>query len=455
MKKHLNKRLLSLVMAFCMLLSLAAPVAAAPASKVSFTQIDNSAVTADLLTKADDDLNTMSDYVDTDVVRVSIFLEDQSTIMAGFTTDSIAANSQAMAYRANLKEKQAETTAAIEKTIGGKLDVVWNLTLAANVISANVKFGQIEAIKAVEGVRAVLVETCYQPDVVKADEVNDPNMATSSAQIGSAAAWAAGYTGAGSRIAVIDTGSDTDHQSLNAEAFEYALAQLAEKAGVSYEEYVASLDLLDADEIAAVADQLNAPVAGEAYINAKLPFGYNYIDESLNVTHDLDTQGSHGSHVAGIATANSYIPTEDGFVSALSSAMVQGVAPEAQLITMKVFGKAGGAYDSDYMAAIEDAIVLGCDSANLSLGSGNPGTSRNATAEYQAILDSLTKAGIVVAMSAGNSGYWAENAYNAGYLYAEDVSMQTNGSPGSFTNSLSVASVDNDGRPVTPSTSAI
>ena len=444
--KHLNKRLLSLVMAFCMLLSLAAPVAAAPASKVSFTQIDNSAVTADLLTKADDDLNTMSDYVDTDVVRVSIFLEDQSTIMAGFATDSIAANSQAMAYRANLKDKQAETTAAIEKTIGGKLDVVWNLTLAANVISANVKFGQIEAIKAVEGVRDVLVETCYQPDVVKADEVNDPNMATSSAQIGSAAAWAAGYTGAGSRIAVIDTGSDTDHQSLNAEAFEYALAQLAEKAGVSYEEYVASLDLLDADEIAAVADQLNAPVAGEAYINAKLPFGYNYIDESLNVTHDLDTQGSHGSHVAGIATANSYIPTEDGFVSALSSAMVQGVAPEAQLITMKVFGKAGGAYDSDYMAAIEDAIVLGCDSANLSLGSGNPGTSRNATAEYQAILDSLTKAGIVVAMSAGNSGYWAENAYNAGYLYAEDVSMQTNGSPGSFTNSLSVASVDNDGK---------
>ena len=139
--KHLNKRLLSLVMAFCMLLSLAAPVAAAPASKVSFTQIDNSAVTADLLTKADDDLNTMSDYVDTDVVRVSIFLEDQSTIMAGFATDSIAANSQAMAYRANLKDKQAETTAAIEKTIGGKLDVVWNLTLAANVISANVKFG--------------------------------------------------------------------------------------------------------------------------------------------------------------------------------------------------------------------------------------------------------------------------------------------------------------------------
>ena len=444
--KHLNKRMLSLVMAICMLLSLAAPVAAEPAGKVTFTQIDNDAVTAELLTKADDDLNTMSDYVDTDMVRVSIFLEDQSTIMAGFSTDSIAANSQAMAYRAGLKDKQAEITAAIERKLGAKLDVVWNLTLAANIISANVKYGQIAQIEAVKGVRQVLVETSYQPDVVKSEQVADPNMATSSAQIGSAAAWAAGYTGAGSRIAIIDTGSDTDHQSLNAEAFEYSLAQLAEQAGMTYDEYVASLDLLDADEIAAVADQLNAPVSGEAYINSKLPFGYNYIDKGMDVTHDNDSQGSHGSHVAGIATANTYIKTEDGFASALASEMVQGVAPEAQLITMKVFGKAGGAYDSDYMAAIEDAIVLGCDAANLSLGSGNPGMSRNSTAEYQAILDSLTEAGIVVAMSAGNSGSWVENAYNAGYLYAEDVSMQTNGSPGSYTNSLSVASVDNDGK---------
>lgn len=43
---------------------------------------------------------------------------------------------------------------------------------------------------------------------------------------------------------------------------------------------------------------------------------------------------------------------------------MQGVAPDAQLLVMKVFGQNGGAYDSDYMAAIEDAIVLGADSVN-------------------------------------------------------------------------------------------
>ena len=446
MKKQLNKRLLSLAVAICLVLSMAAPVAAAPAGRVSFTKVDNSAVTADLLTGFDGDINTMEDYVDTDTVRVSIFLEEKSTIAAGFSTDAIADNSQAMAYRASLKDQQAEITAAIEKTLGSKLDVVRNLTLAANVISANVKFGQIAAVEAVQGVKEVLIETCYAPDVVKTAETSDPNMATSSAQIGSAAAWAAGYTGAGSRIAVIDTGSDTDHQAFDVNAFHYSLENIAGKSGMTLEEYAESIDLLDAEEIASVADQLNAPVGAEAYINAKLPFGYNYIDENLDVTHDNDTQGSHGSHVAGIAAANSYVVTDDGFVPALSNSYVQGVAPDAQLITMKVFGKAGGAYDSDYMAAIEDAIILDCDAANLSLGSGNPGMSRNATAEYQAILDSLTKAGIVVAMSAGNSGYWAESAYNAGYLYADDVSMQTNGSPGSFTNSLAVASVENDGK---------
>ena len=87
-----------------------------------------------------------------------------------------------------------------------------------------------------------------------------------------------------------------------------------------------------------------------------------------------DASSEHGSHVAGISAANAYIPRKDGsFAHALEECHVQGVAPDAQLIVMKVFGVAGGAYDSDYLAAIEDAIVLGCDAINLSLGSANPG----------------------------------------------------------------------------------
>ncbi|MBR2001795.1 MAG: serine protease subtilisin family protein, partial [Firmicutes bacterium] len=47
-------------------------------------------------------------------------------------------------------------------------------------------------------------------------------------------------------------------------------------------------------------------------------------------------------------------------------------------------------------------------------------------------------------MSAGNSGNWAEMT-SPTFLYNDGVSFQTDGAPGSYTNSLAVASVDNDG----------
>src|SRR5699024_3526084 len=159
------------------------------------------------------------------------------------------------AYRAGLETRQ-ETLAQVISTqaLGGKqLDVVWNLTLAANIISANVEYGEIAAIEQVPGVQQVLLETQYAPAVVDTDLPNDPNMSTSSAMIGSSAAWAAGYTGAGSRIAVIDTGTDTDHQSFSAAGFDYSLAKQAEQAGKT----VADYNLLDVEEITGVLDQLH------------------------------------------------------------------------------------------------------------------------------------------------------------------------------------------------------
>lgn len=167
------------------------------------------------------------------------------------------------------------------------------------------------------------------------------------------------------------------------------------------------------------------------------------MDSSLNITHDYDSQGEHGSHVAGISTANRFLKQNGSFVSAAETVNVCGVAPDAQLLTMKVFGQNGGAFESDYMVAIEDAILLGADAINLSLGSSAPGMSTNKT--YASLLDSLQETDTVVVMSAGNSGSWADAATTNGYLYNDGVSMDTVGSPASYTNSLSVASVNNRG----------
>ena len=445
---NMTKRLLSVFLVLCMLSAWVLP-ASAQQSGVSFTQVSNDRVSVDLINKDPAQLEEESQYAEDEMVRVSIFLDRAGVIGAGFSVQNLATNAAAMAYRANLYTQQLSVVEKIEKVTKENLDVVWNLTLATNLISANVKFGQIAEIEKISGVSEVVIETVYQPDVVSSSAA-DPNMATSGVQIGTQPSYELGYTGAGSRIAIIDTGVDVDHLSFDAAAYEYSLSLLAEKAGKTLEEYVAEMDLLDEEEIASVFDQLHiaslVESAADLYINSKLPFGFNYVDENTNVTHLYDPQGEHGSHVAGIATANAYVPVEDGFAKALEKVFVQGVAPDAQLMVMKVFGASGGAYDSDYMVAIEDAILLGADSINLSLGSGAPGSSRNSKAAYQAIFDRLEGCGVVVSISAGNAYQWPiMSETGATYLYADDVSMQTNGTPGSFTNSLAVASVNNAG----------
>lgn len=391
---------------------------------------------------------------DSEVVRVSIILDKDSTIASGFDVNGISDNAQAEAYRQELQADQQAVVQEIEQNVDGvdQLDVVWNLTLAANLISANVEFGKIGQIAQLPGVSDVVIETKYDVPVTEVHDT-DPMMSTSDTMIGSTAAWAEGYTGAGSKVAVIDTGIDTDHQSFDAGAFEYSLSQ-----------YDETFDLLDQEDIAAVIDQLNAKInyrtdltADGVYLSSKIPFAFNYVDDPdyYNVVdHDHDPSGEHGSHVEGIAAANKYIPDGNGgYVNALENVYVQGVAPDAQLLVMKVFGGYGetdpnnatGAYDSDYMAAIEDAIILGADSINLSLGSSSAGFSHEINYIYEEIMDSLTEHGAVVSISMGNNGAFADNAWLYTQMYSDDVSYMTGGSPGSYTNSFTVASVDNTG----------
>lgn len=448
-KKYLHVRILSLILAAAMIASFAVPVSASPGG-ISWKK-SNRQVPVDLTGRQTvGDLEEVS-YKPTDSVRASIILEEKSTIQAGFSTMDIACNTEAMAYDAKLRSRQETLAATIAtQALGGEtLDVVWSLTLVGNIISANVPYGKLEDIQAVDGVKSVVMEQQYEPHVVSKEETAEPQMYTSGGMIGSQTVWSNGYTGAGSRIAVIDTGTDTDHQSFDSGAFMYAMKQNCAEKNMGYEAYLESLNLLDKDEIADVLQQLNVYerngtlTAEDLYLNEKLAFGYNYVDMSRDITHDNDVQGEHGSHVAGISAANRYIPQGDSYVDALEHVFVAGVAPDAQLVTMKVFGRSGGAHDSDYMAAIEDAILLGCDSVNLSLGSGSPGVSYNDV--YADLLEYLTTTETVVVTSAGNSGHWAMNAGSDGYLYNDYVNFATGGSPASYTNSLGVASVDNSG----------
>lgn len=460
MKKMWGTRVLAMLLVLALTAGLVpAALAANSEAAVAFKQVPND--TLDTLIRPDVAVGEIEDaemgedtaaYQAHDLVRVSIILEDTSTLEAysdAAAEGTLAEDAAAVSYRAALQRKQDSVVRKISSTILGRedLDVVWNLTLVANLISANVEYGKIEQIKQIPGVADVVLEQQYEP--AASENTVQPNMEISTGMTGTTTAWSTGYTGAGMRIAIIDTGLDTSHQSFDNGAYEYALEQNAARAKESVEAYKASLDLLDADEINEKLSLLHIKEgvsAADLYRTEKVAYGYCYIDKDLDVTHETDTEGEHGSHVAGIAAANRYLPDGNGgYVSALDSVHMHGAAPDAQVLVMKVFGDEGGAYDSDYTAAIEDAIVLGADTINLSLGAASPGPSKARTEAYQKIFDDLENASSVVTVSSGNAGYWAKNADPIGYLYSDGVSMQTDGQPGSYANSLTVASVDNDG----------
>ena len=440
MRIHPAKRLLSLVLALVMVLGLV-PCAGAEGLVWHETALTVQPEQSHRLVA---DSEAAGLYAPTDSVRVSIVLEDEPTIRAGFATGGIALNPQAVAHDRVLsrQQKEMEQTISAQALEGRKLDVVWNLTLIANIISANVPYGALDEIRAVPGVREVRLERKYSPDTA------EPQTYASGGMTGAVSLWESGYTGAGSRVAIIDTGTDTDHQSFDNGAFVYALKQNAAEQGLGYEQYLSRIDLLDTGDVNRVLRQLNVTErigyddASSYYLSEKLPFAANYVDRSLVVDHDHDAQGSHGSHVAGIAAANRFIPVSGGYADARTAVSAAGAAPDAQIITMKVFGNADGPFDSDYFAAIEDAIWLGCDSVNLSLGGGNPGSSYSDA--FADLLEYLETTDTVVVMSAGNSGRWADQT-DPGELYADGVSFHTAGEPGTYTNSLAVASVDSDG----------
>ena len=365
-------------------------------------------------------------------VRVSIFLDDKAAVDAGFDTQGIGTNRSAAAYRSTLKAKQAGLTSRIETVLGHTLDVKWNLTLLTNAISAYVRVKEIPLIARLDGVKKVERERHYEAPA--GDGADLPQTANTSANmVGAVNAWyELGYTGAGSKVAIIDTGLDTAHQSVDADAFSHAIELVRQEKDVTL--------MTQADLNAIPTSELNSK--SHNYLNAKIPYAYNYVDGGTRVNHQ-DSGTNHGSHVAGIAAANRFIKSGTSYVDAAETVKAVGMAPDAQILVMKVFGTSGGAYDSDYFAALEDAIVLGADAANLSLGSASPGWTYDS--EYQTILNSFAGNQVnnhmVVSISAGNSD--AFDDHTAHKLYAEDAFFHTGGSPGTFINSMGTAAAQN------------
>lgn len=235
-----------------------------------------------------------------------------------------------------------------------------------------------------------------------------PNNIDSNTIISVPKTWESGYKGEGMVVAIIDSGIDVDHDVLhitnpdtakyNKETFEAT----KKAAGIEYGEW----------------------------FNDKVIFGYNYVD--VNTDMKEEDKHSHGMHVTSIATGN---PTQP-----VANQLIYGVAPEAQVMFMRVFSDINPTTSSAiYVKAIEDAVKLGADSINLSLGGANGSVVNMDESVVQAI-KAARNAGVSVVIAAGNDAVFGSD-YDL--PSAENPDYGLVGSPSTAKEAISVASYNN------------
>ncbi|HEM5979902.1 TPA: S8 family serine peptidase [Streptococcus suis] len=221
--------------------------------------------------------------------------------------------------------------------------------------------------------------------------------------------WDSGYKGEGTVVAIIDSGLDVDHDVLHI-------------SDLSTAKYKSEKEIEAAKEAAGIS-------YGE-WFNDKVVFGYNYVD--VNTVLKEEDKRSHGMHVTSIATGN---PTQP-----VVGQLMYGVAPEAQVMFMRVFSDLKATTGAAlYVKAIEDAVKLGADSINLSLGGAN-GSVVNMNENVTAAIEAARRAGVSVVIAAGNDGTFGSGHSNPSADYPDYGLV---GAPSTARDAISVASYNN------------
>ena len=304
-----------------------------------------------------------------------------------------------------LKE-QDEAIAAL-KVLSSDIQVLYRYKMVLNAIAILAPIELQDQIKAIGQIAYAEKESSFsRPIIMEASNsvAGSTILERNSVKfIGAESLHEKGITGKGIKIGVIDTGIDYTHAMFNGvgtvEAYK-SINPSGPAVGFPSKKIVGGIDLV-----------------GTEFDSASPEFSKHIPKPDMN---PIDEAG-HGSHVAGTIAG-----IGDGIKS------YTGVAPDALLHAIKVFGAEGSTSDSVVIAALEYSANPAADGdnsdhldvVNMSLGSeyGNPHIL------YSEAVKNLVRGGTVVIASGGNSGH-------------QDYIV---GAPGTSEEALSVAaSVDN------------
>ena len=113
---------------------------------------------------------------------------------------------------------------------------------------------------------------------------------------------------------------------------------------------------------------------------------------------------NHGTHVAGIIGA------------AINNRGIQGVAPGAELVAVKVLGESGSGNFGWLILGIEYAVSIDADVMNMSLGATFPAAQAKAGPLYAALNRAINHAsarGVLSVIAAGNEGVDLNSIWNS------------------------------------------
>lgn len=392
----MKRRILSLLLSVVLVVPCAAPAEAL--SETVFQKSDLSLSMKDL---QDNDSEGKAHYRENEGVQVIVELE--------------ACRDDGQEAVTNLREN---VLAAIAHLMGREeLTADYVYTWVVNGFAVTIPREIMDAVAALDGVECVHQAARYEGLTSPVSVEESTGIADFRVLVGADKAQELGYDGSGVLVAVIDTGIDPAHPAFS-----------GEMSGASC--------VLSTEILSEKLGQLNAAslckelTVEEVYHSDKIPFGFNYADGNTDITHDNDSAGDHGTHVAGILAAN-------GGESAMD-----GIAPGAQLLIMKVFGQQEqDASEAALVAAVEDAVALGADVINMSLG-GTVGFSHEGTTLARAIKCAMAQ-GVTVCAAAGNAYSGAFGNLSGTNLSQTDrVDVGVIASPASLKGVLTVAGVE-------------